>query len=128
MIEEVINNARTSASGRKQFTSDQKVYIVESWESSGLSALEFWRRYDLTTPQLYQWRKNSKRGAIMGIQNDGEIHPKTEMDAPRKENEELKLALAEAELHKRVLKKSSKWTNKKRRSPISFPGVQVEYE
>lgn len=122
MIEEVINNARTSASGRKQFTSDQKVYIVESWESSGLSALEFWRRYDLTTPQLYQWRKNSKRGAIMGIQNDGEIHPKTEMDAPRKENEELKLALAEAELHKRVLKKKLEMDEQKKKKSNLFPG------
>lgn len=122
MIEEVINNARTSASGRKQFTSDQKVYIVESWESSGLSAPEFCRRYDLTTPQLYQWRKNSKRGAIMGIQNDGEIHPKTEMDAPRKENEELKLALAEAELHKRVLKKKLEMDEQKKKKSNLFPG------
>lgn len=122
MIEEVINNARTSASGRKQFTSDQKVYIVESWESSGLSAPEFCRRYDLTTPQLYQWRKNSKRGAIMGIQNDGEIHPKTEMDALRKENEELKLALAEAELHKRVLKKKLEMDEQKKKKSNLFPG------
>ncbi len=34
------------------------------------------------------------RGAIMGIQNDGEMHSKTEFEALAKENEQLKLALA----------------------------------
>ncbi len=41
----------------------------------------------------------------MGIQNDGDMHSKTEFDALTKENEQLKLALAEAELDKRILKK-----------------------
>lgn len=102
MVEEVINSARLSLNGRKLFTSDQKVYIVNAWEASDLSAPEFCRRYGLTTPQLYTWCKNSKRGAIMGIQTEGQLHSKTEMDALRNENKELKLALAEAELHKRV--------------------------
>lgn len=105
MVEDVIRNARLTASGRKLFTSEQKLYIVNAWEASNLSAPEFCRRHGLLTPVLYLWRKNAKRGAIMSMQNDGELHSKTEMDALKKENEELKLALAEAELHKRVLKK-----------------------
>lgn len=109
MVEEVIKNAKLSPSGRKLFTSDQKVYIVNSWESSGLSAPEFCRKHGLTTPALYTWRKNSKRGAVMGIQNDGELHSKTELNALKKENEQLKLALAEAELDKRILKKKIEW-------------------
>jgi len=32
---------------------------------------------------------------VIGIQNSGEIHSKTELDALRKENEELKRALGE---------------------------------
>lgn len=126
MVEEVIKNARLSANGRRLFTSDQKVYIVEAWEASGLSAPEFCRRYGLITTILYTWRRNSKRGAVMGVQNDGNLHSKTEMDALKKENEQLKLALAEAELDKRILKKRSRWTNKKRESRISFQGVWSE--
>jgi transposase len=109
MVEEVIKNAKLSSSGRKLFSSDQKVYIVNAWESSGLSAPEFCRKYGLITPTLYTWRKNSKRGAVMGIQNDGEIHSRTELNALKKENEQLKLALAEAELDKRILKKKIEW-------------------
>lgn len=68
-----------------------------------MSAPEFCRKYGLVTPTLYVWRKNSRRGAVMGIPNDGEIHSKTEIDTLKKENEQLKLALAEAELDKRIL-------------------------
>lgn len=105
MIEEIIKNARLAPNGRKLFTSDQKVYIVNYWESTKMSAPEFCRKYGLVTPTLYVWRRNSRRGAVMGIQNDGEIHSKTEIDTLKKENEQLKLALAEAELDKRILKK-----------------------
>ena len=122
MVEEVINSARLSSNGRKLFTSDQKVYIVDAWEASDLSAPEFCRRYGLTTPQLYTWRKNSKRGAIMGIQTEGQLHSKTEMDALRNENKELKLALAEAELHKRVLKKKLEMDEQKKTKSSLFLG------
>ncbi len=105
MIEEIIKNARLSRNGRKLFSSDQKVYIVDSWESSGLSAPEFCRRYGLYATQLYQWRKNSQRGAVMGVRNNGEIHTKAELDTLMKENEELKKALGEATLDIKILKK-----------------------
>ena len=57
-------------------------------------------------PSLYVWRKNSKRGAVMGIQNEGDLHSKAEFEALKRENEQLKLTLAEAELDKRILKKN----------------------
>ncbi len=121
MIEEIIKNARLSLNGRKLLTSDEKVYIVDSWESSGLSAPEFCRKYGLATPQLYTWRKNSKRGAIMGIKNKGDVHSKAEITALKKENEELKLALAEAELHKRVLKKKLKMDEMRNQKSKQLP-------
>ncbi len=37
MIEDLIKNARLSSSGRKLLTSQQKAFIVEDWESSGLN-------------------------------------------------------------------------------------------
>lgn len=58
----------------------------------------------------------------MGIQNDGQLHSKAELDALRKENEELKLALAEAELHKRVLKKKLEMDELKKQKSNRFPG------
>ena len=121
MIEKIIKNARLSLNGRKLLTSDEKVYIVDSWESSGLSAPEFCRRYGLTTPQLYTWRKNSKRGAIMGIKNKGDVYSKAEITALKKENEELKLALAEAELYKRVLKKKLEMDEMKNQKSKQLP-------
>jgi len=121
MVEEIIKNCRISLSGRKLLTSEQKVYIVNAWETSNMSAPEFGRRYGLTTPQLYMWRKNSKRGAIMGIQNEGELHSKTEIDTLKKENGQLKLALAEAELDKRILKKKLEMDEQKKMKLKHFP-------
>jgi len=122
MVEEVIKNARLSANGRRLFTSDQKVYLVEAWEASGMSAPEFCRRYGLITTILYTWRKNSKRGTVMGIQNDGNLHSKIEVDALKKENEQLKLALAEAELDKRILKKKIELDEQEEKRLKIFPG------
>jgi|SaaInlV_125m_DNA_1040241.scaffolds.fasta_scaffold49328_1 transposase-like protein len=122
MVEEVIKNARISANGRRLFTSDQKVYIVEAWEASGMSAPEFCRRYGLITTIIYTWRKNSKRGAVMGVQNDGNLHSKTEVDTLKKENEQLKLALAEAELDKRILKKKIEMDEQAEKKLNLFPG------
>lgn len=68
MIEEILKNVRQTSSGRKLFTSEQKVYIVDIWESSGLSAPEFCRRYGLFSTQLYMWRKDSQRGAGVFVQ------------------------------------------------------------
>ncbi|MFT7233633.1 MAG: hypothetical protein ACI8TA_002858, partial [Cyclobacteriaceae bacterium] len=44
MIVELIKNARLTSSGRKLLTSQQKAFIVEDWESSGLSCPEYCRR------------------------------------------------------------------------------------
>jgi transposase-like protein len=67
MIEELIANARVTAGGRKFYSSEQKSYIVEDWRSSGLTCPEFCRRYGLITSQIYKWRNDAKRGAVMGI-------------------------------------------------------------
>ena len=47
MIEEIIATARRASNGRKLFSSEQKVYIVDIWENSELSAPEFCRHYGL---------------------------------------------------------------------------------
>ena len=106
MIEEILSNARFTSSGRRLLTSEQKAYIVEACESSTMSCPEFSRRYGLVSSQLYHWRKNAKRVAVMSIKNQGELHSKAEMDALRRENEELKKALGEATLDMKILKKS----------------------
>jgi hypothetical protein len=47
------------------------------------------------------------RGATMGIKNEGDLYSKTQMDALKRENEELKKIVAEKELDIRILKKIS---------------------
>ncbi len=96
MVEELLKNARTTASGRRILTSTQKASIVEDWESSGLSCPEYCRRHGLIASQLYKWRSDAKSGAVMGIRNEGELHSKSELEMLRRQNDELKKALGEA--------------------------------
>mgnify|MGYP003682288521 CR=1 FL=1 len=105
MIEELIANARVTSRGRKFYTSEQKSYIVNEWGLSGLSCPEFCRRHGLIASQIYKWRNDAKRGAVMSIKNNGEISSKVELDVLRKENEELKKALGESAFNITILKK-----------------------
>ena len=105
MVTEIIEKARLTRSGRKYFTSEDKATIVFEMENSDLSMSEFCRRHNLLANTVYYWRKNAKRGATMSIKNGGELYTKSEIEALRAENNELKYALAEAEIDKRVLKK-----------------------
>ena len=114
MIDELIKNARVSRNGRKYFSSEQKAIIVNAWDQSGMSAAEFCRRHELVVNVLYRWRKDAIRGAAMSIKHDGELYTRAQMEALRKENEELKKALAEAELDKRILKKKLELDAQKR--------------
>ena len=105
MIEDLLKNARLSSGGRKLLTSQQKAFIVEDWESSGLSCPEYCRRHGLITSLVYSWRSLAKSGAIMSIKNQGDLHSKAELEMLRKENEELKKALGESTLDIKILKK-----------------------
>lgn len=70
-----------------------------------MSAPEFCRRYGLFANQLYIWRKNAQRGAVMGVQSSGDLHSRVELETLQRENEELKKALGEATLDNKILKK-----------------------
>lgn len=115
MIEDLIKNVRLTVGGRKLLTSQQKAYLVEEWQSSGLSCPDFCRRHGLIASQLYKWRKDAKTGAVMGIKNEGELHSKTELEILRKENDELKKALGEATLDIKILKKKAEMDQQRNR-------------
>jgi transposase-like protein len=115
MIDNLIKNARVTSSGRKLLTSREKVYLVEEWQSSGLSCPEFCRRHGLIASQLYKWRKDANSGAVMGVKNEGELHSKTELEILRKENDELKKALGEATLDIKILKKKAEMDQQRNR-------------
>ena len=89
-IDKIIENARITAEGRKFYTAEQKFYIVEEWESSGLTEIR------INSGQLYKWRNDVKRGAVMGIKNESELHTKIELDVLKKENKEVKKVLDES--------------------------------
>jgi transposase-like protein len=122
MIEELIKNARLSSSGRKLLTSQQKAFIVEDWESSGLSCPEYCRRHGLITSQVYNWRSDAKSGAIMSIKNQGDLHSKAELEMLRKENEELKKALGESTLDIKILKKKLEMDQQRNKKLNRYPG------
>lgn len=122
MIEELIKNARLSSSGRKLLSSQQKAFIVEDWESSGLSCPEYCRRHGLITSQVYNWRSDAKSGAIMSIKNQGDLHSKAELEMLRKENEELKKALGESTLDIKILKKKLVMDQLRNKKLNRYPG------
>ena len=121
MIEELIKNARLTSSGRKVLTSEQKAFIVEDWESSGLSCPEYCRRHGLITSQVYNWRSDAKSGAIMSIKNQGDLHSKAELEMLRKENEELKKALGESTLDIKILKKKLEMDQQRSKKLNRYP-------
>jgi len=121
MVEEIMKNARLSSNGRRMLTSEQKAYIVESWEASGVSCPEFCRQYGLIASQLYKWRTDAKTGAVMGIKNDGDLHSKTELEMLRKENEELKKALGESTLDNKILKKKLEMDQQRNKKLKRYP-------
>jgi transposase-like protein len=59
----------------------------------------------LISSQIYKWRNDAKRGAVMGIKSEGDLHSKVELDILKRENEELKKALGESAFHITILKK-----------------------
>jgi len=122
MIEDLIKNARLSSGGRKLLTSQQKAFIVEDWESSGLSCPEYCRRHGLITSQVYSWRSHAKSGAIMSIKNQGDLHSKAELEMLRKENEELKKALGESTLDIKILKKKLEMDQLRNKRLNRYPG------
>jgi transposase-like protein len=122
MIEELIKNARLTSSGRKLLTAQQKAFIVEDWESSGLSCPEYCRRHGLITSQVYNWRSDAKSGAIMSIKNQGDLHSKAELELLRKENEELKKALGESTLDIKILKKKLEMDQLRNKKLNRYPG------
>lgn len=122
MIEELIKNVRLSSSGRKFLTSQQKAFVVEHWESSGLSCPEYCRRHGLITSQVYNWRADAKSGAIMSIKNQGDLHSKAELEMLRKENEELKKALGESTLDIKILKKKLEMDQQRNKKLNRYPG------
>lgn len=121
MIEDLLKNARRTASGRKILTSSQKAVIVADWEVSGLSCPEYCRRYGLIASQLYKWRSDAKSGAVMGIKNEGELHSKSELEMLRRENEELKKALGESTLDIKILKKKLEWDAQRNKKLNRYP-------
>lgn len=122
MIKELIKNARRSSSGRKLLTSEQKAFIVEDWESPGISCPEYCRRHGLITSQVYNWRTHAKTGAIMSIKNQGDLHTKAELEMLRKENEELKKALGESALDIKILKKKLEMDQLRNKKLNPYPG------
>ena len=122
MIVELIKNARLTSSGRKLLTAQQKAFIVEDWESSGLSCPEYCRRHGLITSQVYNWRSDAKSGAIMSIKNQGDLHSKAELELLRKENEELKKALGESTLDIKILKKKLEMDQLRNKKLNRYPG------
>ena len=81
----------------------------------------------MITSQIYKWRNDAKRGAVMGIKNEGELHSKIELDVLKKENEELKKALGESVFHITILKKKTSLKGKVLNVKLCLKNSKLQY-
>jgi hypothetical protein len=132
MLEEMLKNAKRNARGRRLLTSDQKAVIVQEWEKSGIKLPGIF-----PPPRSVGWNalpvaeRCHARSDTMGIQNEGDLYTRAELEGLRKENEELKKALGRSEPGHQDPKKKVRdgcAKNGSWRGPRAGPGIWGEPE
>ena len=107
---------------RRRFTQDFKSSIVEQLLSDTAGPVELCRRYNVSSGQLYTWKKQYARGKL-----DPEPSREAELEARVRELERLLgRATLENEFLKKALRNSLKQTEKKDSSlPKTAPSSQA---
>jgi transposase len=92
---------------RRKFSSEEKVRVVLEGLRGEESIAELCRKEGISPQQYYTWSKEFLEAGKKRLSGDTEREAtSTEVSSLRKENEQLKAALAESILKTRVLKES----------------------
>jgi putative transposase len=106
----------TTEKGIKKFTKEEKQKILEEAQSNGIKVTL--AKYDLFPATFYYWRKKFKVYGEEGLSHQVVKNHETLIKKLEKENETLKMLLAEKELESRLkdelLKKKYPEMKKKR--------------
>ncbi len=92
---------------RRKFSAEQKIQIVVEGLRGEISVAELCRREGIAPTMYYRWSKSFLEAGKNGLTRDTRRDATTEeVNKLKHENEHLKLALAEAVLEAKYLKKS----------------------
>lgn len=92
---------------RRRFTAEDKIRIVIEGLKREVSTSEHCRRYSLHPNRYYSWTKDFMEGGKARLQGDTTRQANAqEVEALQRENERLKLLVAEQMLENTLLKKS----------------------
>lgn len=85
---------------RRRRTVEQKLAMLSDWRE-GLPQTEVCRKYGVSAPQLYKWRRDLERG----LADRGELVSKAQVTALQRKVDDLEKALGRASLENQILKK-----------------------
>lgn len=92
---------------RRVFTSEQKILIVMEAMRGELSTAAICRKYGIANTLFYKWNKEFMEAGKKRLHGDSERQATTdEVTELRKENQQLKVLLAELMLKHEIVKKS----------------------
>lgn len=93
-------NMKTTENGTRKFTREEKLRILKEAKLKGVKAtLE---KYDLYPATFYYWKKKLLVYGEEGLQHASVKNTDSRMKALEKENEQLKILLAERELESKL--------------------------
>lgn len=90
---------------QKRYSEEEKLEIVLVALRNEGSKAELCRQRGISSMSLDAWIKRFVESGKAGLRSERQVNSNGELEALRKENEQLKKALAERELDVRLLKK-----------------------
>lgn len=91
--------------GKKRYSEEEKLEMVLAALRNEASKAELCRQRGIAPMSLDAWIKRFLEGGKVGLSSQGRKDANGELTTLRKENEQLRHALAERELDLRILKK-----------------------
>lgn len=93
---------RAIRENRKRYSSQEKLAIIQEWRQQGASLEEICRKYGMHALTVHRWKKALERG----LEEKGELVPKSQIAGLQKKVEELERALGRKALEVDILKKA----------------------
>lgn len=89
---------------RKWLSAPQKLKIVEESFEIGQTTAEIARKYNVGVSSLIKWRKQAQMGSLMGVKNNDELVPASEVKKLNKKIGQLERMLGKKTIQVEILK------------------------
>lgn len=111
----------TSVQRRRRFTVEEKLRLVEEAESPGMSVSYVARKYNISSSQLFKWRKLANEGKLCAVSSDESVVGISEFNKLKAQVRELERLLGRKTLENEILKEAVEIAQKKKwilRAPL----------